>query len=262
MIRVTFLLRAKPGMSKSDFYDYWLKEHGPLVSSVANDLGALRYVQVHTLQDEEAQQANAGMAAVRGGMEPVYDGVAEVYFENRDALVASFSSDKGRKAGARLVQDEQGFIDLPNSPLWLGYEYPQVNPTPENIVATPRSGLVKLYFPLRAKTAMGEDAARQYWRRNHGPIIRRQAAAAGIQRYVQVHRANDEIEKSLRESRGTVVESYTGHAELWFDRTVLTQPTPERREGNARAVADESTFIDFSRSSMWLAKEHVFVDHR
>ncbi|MGI9328649.1 MAG: EthD domain-containing protein [Pseudomonadales bacterium] len=122
--------------------------------------------------------------------------------------------------------------------------------------------MVKLYFPLRGLAELGEDAAQQYWRRNHGPIIRRQAAAAGIQRYVQVHRANDEIEKGLRESRGTEVDSYTGHAELWFDRTVLTQATPERREGNARAVADESTFIDFPRSCMWLAKEHVFVDHR
>ena len=55
---------------------------------------------------------------------------------------------------------------------------------------------------------------------------------------------------------------YTGHAELWFDRSVLGVSTPERQEAGRRAIEDESTFIDFQRSCMWLAKEHVFVDHR
>lgn len=262
MIRITFLLRAREGMAKAEFYDYWREQHGPLVASLAHDLNMLRYVQVHTLQDDDALQANAGMAKARGGMEPIYDGVAEVYFENRDTLMAALNTDAGRAAGERLVADEATFIDLANSPLWLGHEYPQVNPTPENLVATTHSNLVKLYFPLRAQAALGEAAAQEYWRHNHGPIIRRQADCSGILRYVQVHRASDPVEDQLRAARGTSVDAYTGHAELWFDRAVLGQATPERRVAGARAIADESTFIDFARSTMWLAKEHVFVDHR
>ena len=38
--------------------------------------------------------------------------------------------------------------------------------------------------------------------------------------------------------------------------------TPEQVAAGRRAVADEAHFIDFKRSTMWLAKEHVFVDHR
>ncbi|MEM1230477.1 MAG: EthD family reductase [Pseudomonadota bacterium] len=262
MIRITYLLRPKPGMALEAFYDYWRREHGPLVASVAQDINALRYVQVHTLQDEEAQAAAQAMAQARGGMEPPYAGVAEVYFENREALVAALESERGQAAAARLVADEAAFIDLPNSPLWLAYEVPQVNPTPELLLASPRSDLVKLYFPLRAKGELGEDAAQAYWRINHGPIIRRQAAGSGIARYVQVHRLDDPLEAALREARGTVAEPYTGHAELWFARSTLGQATPERREAAARAVADESRFIDFQRSTMWLAKEHSFVDYR
>ena len=258
MIRITFLLRRKPELSREEYTDYWFNEHGPLVASHARHLNMLRYVQVHTLEDP----ANGAMAEARGGMEPPYDGVAEVWFENREALVESLASAKGRAAGAALVEDEAKFIDLENSPLWLGVEYPQVNPTPENLVASPRSGLVKLYFPLRAQASLGEAAAQAYWRTNHGPIIRRQAAASGIQRYVQVHRLEDELEEGLRASRGTKVPGYTGHAELWFDRSVLGVSTPERQEAGRRAIEDESTFIDFQRSCMWLAKEHVFVDHR
>ncbi|MEQ8482994.1 MAG: EthD family reductase [Pseudomonadales bacterium] len=257
MIRITFLLRRRPDLPADEFYRYWRDLHGPLVASHANAIGALRYVQVHTLDDP----ANAAMAEARGGMEPPYDGVAEVWFESREALVATLSTARGQDAAAALVEDEAKFIDLPNSPLWLAVEHPQVNPTPEILVARPRSTLVKLYFPLRTHAGRDEADAQRYWYTQHGPIIRRQAAGAGIQRYVQVHRLADELEDALRKPRGTTVEGYMGHAELWFDRAQLQTSTPERREGNRRAIEDESSFIDFQRSCMWLAKEHVFVDH-
>ncbi len=257
MIRLVFMLRKQSQLSSEAFNDYWLHKHGPLVASVANDINAVRYVQVHTEHDP----ANEAMAAARGGMEPVYDGVAELWFESREALVEAFNTDAGKKAAALLVEDEAKFIDLAASPLWLAHDYPQVNPTPENLVARPRSSLIKLYFPLRSREALGDAAAQHYWYSNHGPIIRRQAAGSGIMRYIQVHRFEDELEAQMRKARGTQVPAYMGHAELWFDRGVLGSAIPERRIANERAIADESKFIDFARSSMWLAKEHVIVDH-
>ncbi len=256
MIRLTFLLRKKPELSADEFYRYWREQHGPLVASHAKSLNALRYVQVHTIDDPAAE----AMAKARGGMEPPYDGVAEVWWENRETLVAALESSEGRAAGAALLEDEARFIDLPNSPLWFGHEYPQVNPTPENLVARERDTLVKLYFPLRPRPGQDEKEAQTYWYSNHGPIIRRQAAGSGIKRYVQVHRVADELEQSLRESRGVTVDGYMGHAELWFDRGALSVSTPERQEGGRRAIEDESKFIDFQRSCMWLGKEHVFID--
>ncbi len=258
MIRITFLLRRKPDLSLEAFQDYWLNEHGPLVASVAGRINALRYVQVHTIE----HPANEAMAKARGGMEPVYDGVAEVYFENRAALVSALGTAEGQAAAATLLEDEAKFIDLSNSPLWVGYEYPQVNASPENLVARTRSNLAKLYFPLRCLEGRDPADAQHYWRTHHGPIIRRHAEASGIQRYLQVHRAlDDELNDLLTESRGTVVAPYLGHAELWFDHSNANR-SEERVEANRVAIEDESTFIDFQRSTMWLAKEHVFVDHR
>jgi hypothetical protein len=206
--------------------------------------------------------ANEAMAKARGGMEPTYDGVAEVYFENRAALVAALATEAGQAAAATLLEDEARFIDLPNSPLWVGYEYPQINPSPENLVARTRSNLAKLYFPLRCLQDRDPADAQHYWRTHHGPIIRRQAEASGVQRYLQVHRAlDDELNEMLAESRGTVVEPYLGHAEVWFDHSNANR-SEERKEANRVAIADESTFIDFQRSAMWYAKEHVFVDRR
>jgi uncharacterized protein (TIGR02118 family) len=256
VLRLTFLLRRRPDLSLAEFQEYWRLRHGPLMAGFATDLDVLRYVQVHTLDEDHSR-----IPGPRGEMEPPYDGVAEVWWESRDAFVAATGSDAGQAAGAALLADEATFIDLPRSPIWLCYEYPQVNPTPETIVATELSSLVKLYFPLRHRSDLTLDEAQAYWRTHHGPVIRRQAAGSGILRYLQVHRAEPELTEALRRARGTEVESYTGHAEVWWDRAAGLR-TPEREVAGRRAYEDEARFIDFARSSMWLAKEHVIVDRR
>ena len=49
MIRLTFVLRRKPSMSRVEFQQYWREVHGPLVAKSSTALNILRYVQVHTL---------------------------------------------------------------------------------------------------------------------------------------------------------------------------------------------------------------------
>ena len=260
MIRLTFVLRRKPGMARAEFQQYWREVHGPLVASHATDLGIHRYVQVHTLDDP----INDQLADARGGMEPVYDGVAELWWTTRAALVAASGTEAGKAAGKELVEDEARFIDLPQSPLWFNYEYPQVNPTPEEMVARENSSLLKLFFCLRHPSNLSMDEAQLYWRTNHGPLIRGVAPSMRMQRYFQVHRYEDDIEQQLRASRGTIVDSYIGHAEAWFDRAefMAVGRTPEGQRAGEIAVEDESHFIDFSRSAMWVAKERVFIDRR
>lgn len=256
MIRLTFLLRRLPGTSRDDFQRYWRDEHAPLVAGLSSLLGMQRYVQVHTIDDELADL----MRRARGGMEEPYDGVAEVWWDDEAAFTSAASSAEGQQAAAALLEDEAEFIDLPRSPMWLAHEYPQVNPTPETLVARPRSGLVKLFFPLRMRADRGVDAGQRYWQTQHGPLIRSQAAGSGILRYVQVHRFETPLEAGLRESRGTAVDAYDGHAELWFDRANLSLASAERSAAARRAVEDEGRFADFARSSLWLAHEHVVVD--
>jgi uncharacterized protein (TIGR02118 family) len=257
MIRLVFALRRKAGMSLAEFQDYWLKRHGPLVAGFATDLDILRYVQTHTIDgpgNEAAQRA-------RGDMEPHYDGVAELWWETEAALEAAMVSEAGRHAGAALLEDEQRFIDLPNSPLWLAYEYPQVNPTPENILAAPKSNVVRVFFPLRQLESMSEERARHYWLTQHGPIVRGGAVATGMLCYRQVHRANHPLDAAIQQARGTRVPSYLGHAEAWVDRG-RTPNTEEARRANESFIADERNFIDFNRSTFLFGKEHTIIDRR
>jgi hypothetical protein len=260
MIRLTYVLRRRPGTSIAEFQDYWRKIHGPMVAKHATTLNILRYIQVHTLDDPANQQ----LAGRRGKMESAYDGVAELWLTSREALAASFKSVAGQAARRELLEDETKFIDLANSPLWLAYEYPQVNPIPEELVAREHSSLVKLFFCLRHPSNLSLEQAQLYWRTSHGPTIRSVAVAMRMRRYLQVHRFEDDLEQELRASRGTRVAPYTGHAEAWFDRAdlALMGSTPEGQSAMQIAVEDEAHFIDFANSAIWLAKERVFVDRR
>jgi len=259
MIRLVFALRRKPGMSREEFQKYWRETHGPLVASHSTALNIFRYVQLHTLEDP----INDQLAAARGGMEPPYDGVAELWWKSREEIAANAGSDAAKAAGRELLQDETRFIDLPNSPLWLAYEYPQVNPT-EEMVAREHSSLVKLFFCLRHPAEQSLEDAQLYWRTNHGPTIRGIAQGMRLKRYFQVHRSEEQLAQPLRKSRRTIVEPYTGHAEAWFDRGELASiaNSPEARQAMEIAVEDERKFIDFSRSAMWIGKERVFIDKR
>jgi uncharacterized protein (TIGR02118 family) len=257
MIRLVFALRRKPELSLDEFQDYWRRKHGPLVASFAEDLNILRYVQTHTIEDgsnESAQKA-------RGNMEPHYDGVAELWWSTEAELEAAIASEAGKAAGAALLEDEATFIDLPQSPLWFAYEYPQVNPSPENIVASVKSNIVRIFFPLRHKQELTEEQARHYWLTQHGPIVRSHSQATGTLCYRQVHRANSPLDEAIQTARGTVVESYLGHAEAWTDRGTAPR-TDEARRAGAAFIEDEHNFIDMERSTFLFGKEHTIIDRR
>ncbi len=258
MIRLEFALRRKAGLSRADFQQYWKDVHGPLVARHSTTLAIHRYIQLHTLDDP----INDALAEARGGMEPEYDGVAELWWTSPDDF-AAFASEAGRAAANELLEDEKNFIDLPNSPLWFAYEYPQVNPS-EYVVATEHSPLVKLFFCLRQPASQDLDAAQLYWRTNHGPLIRGVSTGFRMQRYLQVHYTAHELEAGLTEPRGTTVPPYAGHAEAWFNRGDLMTMAdiPEAARAMELAIEDERKFIDFQRSAMWIGKERVFIDRR
>ena len=104
-------------MDPEAFHAYWRDQHGPLVRSFQRVLGIQRYVQTHRIETP----FNDALRASRGALEP-FDGVAELWWDGLDALVAATSSPEGFAAGQALLEDEARFIDLERSALWLGEE--------------------------------------------------------------------------------------------------------------------------------------------
>jgi uncharacterized protein (TIGR02118 family) len=118
MIKLVFCLRRRDDLSREEFQRYWFEQHGPLVRSHADTLGIRRYVQVHSIDDG----ISLAVAGPRSSPLP-YDGVAELWFDDLEALAAAGSTDEGRAAGAALLADERTFIDLERSPLLLAEEH-------------------------------------------------------------------------------------------------------------------------------------------
>jgi uncharacterized protein (TIGR02118 family) len=118
MVKLVFCLRRLPHLSRQEFQTYWRDRHGPLVREAAPALGIRRYVQLHTVASPVSERLRAG----RGAPED-FDGVAELWFDSVEALAAAGATPEGRTAGKRLLADEQRFIDLARSPLWLADEH-------------------------------------------------------------------------------------------------------------------------------------------
>lgn len=114
MLKLVFCLRRQPHLTRAEFQRYWREEHAPRVADRMRALGAVRYLQLRTLEGPLSE----AVAASRGGPE-AFDGVAEVYWKDVEAFVAATGSDEGRAAGADLMADEQTFIDLARSPIFL-----------------------------------------------------------------------------------------------------------------------------------------------
>ena len=75
--------------------------------------------------------------------------------------------------------------------------------------------MVKLLFCARRLPHLSRAEFQKYWHENHGPLVKKYAAALGIRRYVQVHTLDSPVNEALRASRGGT-EAYDGVAELWW----------------------------------------------
>jgi uncharacterized protein (TIGR02118 family) len=117
MIKLSFAVRRREDIDLPEFHRYWQDEHGPLVRSMQRALRIRRYVQSHRLETP----LNELLRSSRHAMEP-YDGVAELWWDDIDALVAATSTPEGAAGSTALLEDEARFIDLARSSLWLGDE--------------------------------------------------------------------------------------------------------------------------------------------
>jgi uncharacterized protein (TIGR02118 family) len=259
MIRLNFALQRLANLSRAEFQRYWREKHGPLVASVARALRMRRYMQSHTVDDPLYD----GLRVARTGMHEPFDGIASVWFDTREDLVAAMTSEEGRKAGALLLEDERRFIDLTRSPLWVSQEVVQINPMPENsIVAWPKSSWIKFCYLLQPRAGMSQAACHKTWNMEHGYLIRRHSGCTRFARYIQNHTLEDDLNAELRASRGGP-PAYAGLTEAWFDRydlvKILGDPASEGAQAFTAFLEDEKRFVDFTRSTVFGTKEIVFV---
>ena len=92
MIKVVYCITKKPSLSHEAFFDYWENVHGPLGARIP---GLRRLVQSQRVTVEEDTHP------------PDYDGVAELWFDDVEALLTARRSPEWKAA----TEDESNFVD-------------------------------------------------------------------------------------------------------------------------------------------------------
>jgi uncharacterized protein (TIGR02118 family) len=121
--------------------------------------------------------------------------------------------------------------------------------------------MIKLVFSLRRLPHLSRAEFQKYWLEVHGPLVRQQADALGIERYVQLHTLDDPLNEALRASRGGP-EPYDGVAELWWSSREELDARVRSPAGQRAALLlleDERKFVDLSHSPLWIAHEELIL---
>jgi uncharacterized protein (TIGR02118 family) len=119
MIKLVYMMRRREGTTREEFQTYWREHHAELIRRHADALRIRRYVQVHA-RDTDLDEA---VSTARGSQPRAYDGLAELWWDSVEELVAAFSTPQGEAIANELVEDERRFTDLSHSPLWFGEDH-------------------------------------------------------------------------------------------------------------------------------------------
>lgn len=114
-IKCVYLVAKRENVLPQDFYKTWKEDHGPLFTSLSDNVSASKYIQSHTI----APDLNAAMSAQRGYSDPL-DGITEVWIADADA---SLGSEAAAEAFEMLIVDERRFVDLEKSRIFLTKEH-------------------------------------------------------------------------------------------------------------------------------------------
>ncbi len=159
------LLVRKPGMSHEAFLDYWQTNHTPIAREIE---GVVKYTTVVPSDPDTAE----------------FDGIAELYFEDLDALYDALGSEgsrdydpaKGKAKEAR--EDVDNFLAIEERPRLIGEEVIE-----KDDVGGATDGLYKHSAFLVRKEGMSHEAFMGHWSNTHVPIAR---DIPGVVRYARV----------------------------------------------------------------------------
>jgi len=118
--------------------------------------------------------------------------------------------------------------------------------------------MIKFVMCLHRKPGLSREEFQEYWRYKHAPLFQSFVDTHHAKRYVQDHTIDTPMNQMLRESRG-MVQEFDGVAEVWFESEqafIDAMSSPEGQKLGEILGADESNFIDHSRSTAFLAEEH------
>ena len=122
--------------------------------------------------------------------------------------------------------------------------------------------MVKLVYCLRRHADISPEEFHNYWLNTHGPQVKNAAEAMRARRYVQSHTCAPEVNQVFLASRG-LAPGFDGITEVWWDSVddlKAAMASPEGAEAMAKLMEDETRFIEFSQSCVFLTTEYSIFD--
>ena len=206
MIKAIYFIKRRPGMSLEAFREYWLKDHAALVLKVP---GLVKYVQSHTTDSGYRKR------------EPIYDGIAALWYENLDDMRKTANTPISRET----LADDEKFLDMSKFAFILTKERVQK----ENPI---EAGMPKMVAFLKKRPEMSVEDFQAHWNSPHGKLG---AAVPGARRYVQCH----PLLSSYKNGR---MPLWDGVAEVWFENEDAMRSNADTPEYKA-VLADEPHFL-------------------
>jgi len=120
--------------------------------------------------------------------------------------------------------------------------------------------MIKLVMCLHRRQDITREQFQDYWLTKHGPFFAKNSGTMRAKKYVQSHTIDTPLNEGMRNSRGMLPE-YDGVAEVWFDSEEDLMKAMNSSEGqrlSAALLEDEGNFIDHSKSSAFVVREHEF----
>jgi uncharacterized protein (TIGR02118 family) len=241
MLKLLYLQRRLPGLTRGEFQEHWLDVH----ARFARELSAvLRYVQYATLEDDPIQQS---LAQAADGREP-YDGLTAAWFADEE----SFKAGMEHPLVGQALADERHFIDAGRSVALLVEERVQVEPTGHCPIV--------LVECLRRPAEIDRATFSERW--HHHAAIGRKAAAAGLLAgYIQNHalpEGKDGVE--ALDEQGSSGERWDGVVTAYFRSLAIAKELFASPLAAEEAFDDERSFIDHDKGVYMLARRHVAKD--
>lgn len=118
---------------------------------------------------------------------------------------------------------------------------------------------IKVVYCLTRKAGMTRAEFQDYWLGQHADLVKARADAIGMTRYVQSHAYDTPMNAGMAGPRGGP-EGYDGIMEGWWEseeQAMAALTTPAGLQAMADLLDDERRFIDFSRSPIFMTREHV-----
>jgi len=223
MVKAVAFFKRRAGMAVEEFQDYWLSRHPEVIRKLD---GVQRYVQSHTRR------------AAYGKGEPVYDGVAELWFED----IAAMHALRDTPEMAAVQADEACFIDRSTMGLII---------TDDHVIrdGTVSPGMAKGIGFVRRKTGMPVEVFQRHWREVHGPLG---AAVPTLRRYVQSHTGLGAYKRGRE-------PAWDGVAIIWFDDSAALRAATGTPEWE-RTKSDDANFLEPGPVSFIITTEHVIID--